>query len=135
MYKNKRVCVVIPAFNEETQIRRTVETIPDFVDDIIVVDDCSQDSTADIVAMLATNNNRIMLIRHEINKGVGAAISTGYKWARDNEFDVAVKKVNDACKKAGKKCVILKTVKCGQQSPRFYRICVDFKIEPKFWFF
>ena len=91
MFKNKRVCVVIPAFNEETQIRRTIETIPDFVDDIIVVDDCSQDSTADIVKMFATNNNRIILIRHEKNQGCGGAMATGYKWARDNDIDIAVR--------------------------------------------
>ncbi|MFH0925184.1 MAG: glycosyltransferase [bacterium] len=36
------------------------------------------------------NSQRIVLIQHEINQGVGGAIATGYKWARDNDFNLAV---------------------------------------------
>ena len=48
MIKNKTVAVIIPAYNEEKQIGFVIETIPDFVDRIIVVNDCSTDNTRDI---------------------------------------------------------------------------------------
>ncbi len=49
MLDNKSIAVVVPAYNEEQQIRIVIETMPDFVDKIIVVNDCSTDKTADIV--------------------------------------------------------------------------------------
>jgi len=49
MLNDKTVAVVVPAYNEEKQIRQVLETMPDFVDRIIVVNDCSQDNTAAIV--------------------------------------------------------------------------------------
>lgn len=56
---NKSVAVVVPAFNEETQIGMVIEEMPDFVDKIIVVNDCSSDRTQEIVrSYLATSHNR-----------------------------------------------------------------------------
>ena len=49
MYREKKVGVVVPAYNEEKLIAKTVDSIPDFVDYIIVVDDASEDRTAEIV--------------------------------------------------------------------------------------
>lgn len=49
MLKGKKIAVVVPAYNEETQIGIVIETMPDFVDRIIVVNDCSRDRTAEIV--------------------------------------------------------------------------------------
>jgi len=49
MLNNKTIAVVVPAYNEEKQIGMVIETMPDFVDRIIVVNDCSTDKTADIV--------------------------------------------------------------------------------------
>ena len=43
MYKNKKICVVVPAHNEETQILKVIQTMPDYVDAIVVVDDASED--------------------------------------------------------------------------------------------
>lgn len=82
MYRGHTVAVVVPAYAEETQISGVIQTMPDFVDHIVVVDDCSPDGTSNVVRKLA--DPRVVLIRHEINRGVGAAIATGYKWARDN---------------------------------------------------
>lgn len=48
MYKDQVVAVVVPAFNEDNLIGQVIETMPDFVDHIIVVDDCSQDKTAQV---------------------------------------------------------------------------------------
>ena len=51
-----------------------------------------------------------------------------YDFLHQDEFDKAKEKVKKACKESKKKCRILRLVKCGQQSPRVYRVCVDFKI-------
>ncbi len=72
----KRIAVVVPAHNEETQIAKVIETMPDWVDHIVVVDDVSTDKTCEVVEGLSTE--RVELVRHESNKGVGAAITTGY---------------------------------------------------------
>jgi glycosyltransferase involved in cell wall biosynthesis len=96
MYRNLKVSVVVPAYNEETQITRVIETMPEFVDRIVIVDDCSPDRTFEIVqAHPATVAGRVQLIRHEQNQGVGGAIATGYKWSRDNGFDIAVVMAGD----------------------------------------
>jgi glycosyltransferase involved in cell wall biosynthesis len=97
MYKGKTVCVVVPAYDEENLIARVIETMPDFVDMIVVVDDNSDDKTAEIVRSYAEGaNNRVVLIRHNTNEGVGAAIVSGYKWARDNKMDATAVMAGDA---------------------------------------
>ena len=95
MFKNKTVCVVVPCHNEETQIGKVITTMPDYVDNIIIVNDASQDKTSDVVRSYQANHPRVTLIEHEQNQGVGGAIATGYKWARDNEVDVAVVMAGD----------------------------------------
>jgi glycosyltransferase involved in cell wall biosynthesis len=96
MYKHKTVAVVVPAYNEETQIGRVIETMPDFVDWIVIVDDCSPDATSAVVTRYReAGNQRIVLIRHPVNQGVGGSIATGYKWARDNGVDVAAVMAGD----------------------------------------
>ena len=45
MYREKSICVVVPAYNEEKLIGQTLESVPGFVDHIVVVDDASQDDT------------------------------------------------------------------------------------------
>ena len=90
MYREKKVGVVVPAYNEELLITKTIQTLPNFVDKIIVVYDGSTDKTVEIVESLAEKNPRILLIRHEKNMGVGAAVRNGYIWCRDNDIDIAV---------------------------------------------
>ena len=96
MYKEKSVAVVIPAYNEEELIAKTLATIPELVDRIIVVDDASIDRTAEIAEKIAKEDSRVILIGHEVNQGVGGAIVTGYKRARDLEMDITVVMAGDA---------------------------------------
>lgn len=96
MYSNKKICVVVPAHNEETQIGKVILTMPEFVDYIVIVDDKSKDGTVKVVEEYSSKNPKIILLKHEKNKGVGGAIATGYKWARDNDVDVAVVMAGDA---------------------------------------
>jgi len=96
MYLDKTISVVIPAYNEEKLIARTIDSIPDFVDTIIVVDDSSRDDTANIVRKETEKNNKIHIIEHHANQGVGGAIVSGYKMARDVGIDVTVVMAGDA---------------------------------------
>jgi glycosyltransferase involved in cell wall biosynthesis len=90
MFENKSIAVVVPAYNEQELIGKVITTLPDFVDHIVVVDDKSIDSTVAEVRLLAKNEQRLVILCHEKNQGVGAAIATGYKWARDQKIDVTV---------------------------------------------
>ncbi|MBL57394.1 MAG: glycosyl transferase family 2 [Flavobacteriales bacterium] len=140
MFKNKTIAVVVPSYNEEQQIGMVIETMPDFVDRIVIVNDCSKDNMNDVVKSYWNkpendsninlkdltnqefqtdvynykhadllvhnqnieeknfftphkisnsnpNNDRIILIDHLKNGGVGAAIATGYKWCKDRGID------------------------------------------------
>lgn len=95
MLENKKIAVVVPAYKEETQIENVIRTMPECVDAIIVVDDCSPDRTAAVTTALLPQTPKLVLIRHELNQGVGGAIVTGYKYARDHGFDVAVVMAGD----------------------------------------
>jgi glycosyltransferase involved in cell wall biosynthesis len=97
VYKGRTVAAVVPAYNEERLIGKVLETMPDFVDNIVVVDDASRDRTAEVVeGYRANDEDRIVLIRHERNRGVGAAIATGYKWALEHEMDATAVMAGDA---------------------------------------
>jgi glycosyltransferase involved in cell wall biosynthesis len=97
MYEGKSIAVVVPAHDEETLIGRTLGTMPDLVDRVVVVDDASSDATAERAGELAAaSGGRIVVLRHERNQGVGGAIATGYEWVRDNGYDVAVVMAGDA---------------------------------------
>ena len=96
MYRDHTIAVVVPAYNEEMLLGRVIETMPDYVDHIVVVDDCSRDGTVETVRRyLPQLGERLLLIQHETNQGVGGAIATGYKWCRDHEVDVAVVMAGD----------------------------------------
>jgi glycosyltransferase involved in cell wall biosynthesis len=97
MYKDKTIAVVVPAHNEEQLIGRVIETMPNFVDKIVVVDDCSQDGTcAQVASYIPTVAGRIELLHLSENQGVGGAIAEGYKWCRDHEIAVTVVMAGDA---------------------------------------
>lgn len=82
MFKEHRVSVVIPAHNEELLIESVVNGLPPYVDHAIVVDDASEDRTADkLAALKVLHGERLIVIRHPENRGVGAAIVTGYEAA------------------------------------------------------
>lgn len=95
MYKKKNIAVVVPAHNEETQIEQVISSMPEFVDTIVIVDDCSNDRTTEVVEARIKDEERVVLLRHAENQGVGGAIATGYKWARDNDVDIAVVMAGD----------------------------------------
>lgn len=89
-----RVAVVIPAFNEEALIERAIRAVPSWVDDVLVVDDASRDET--VPRAQAVADGRVRVLSHRANRGVGAAIATGYRWAFTHGADVAAVMAGDA---------------------------------------
>jgi dolichol-phosphate mannosyltransferase len=84
----KPLSLVIPAYNEEAVIRQAVAEADEALAalggdyEILVVDDGSRDATAKRVAEIARHNRHVRLLRHEQNRGYGAALRTGFEAAR-----------------------------------------------------
>lgn len=87
MERSVKSLVIIPAYNEEKSIDRTVEDIrrnaPDF--DFVVVNDCSSDHTLGICL-----EKGYPVLNLPVNLGIGGAVQTGYRYARQNGYEVAV---------------------------------------------
>jgi polyprenyl-phospho-N-acetylgalactosaminyl synthase len=82
---NKKIIVVIPAYNEEEKIGAVVEDAQKYADSIVVVDDGSSDKTS-----LSAGNSGAEVIRHRVNRGQGAALETGSRFALDMGADIIV---------------------------------------------
>jgi len=93
MVDGKRIAVVVPAHQEEQLIGATLAGIPAFVDRIYVVDDGSRDATVERAK--ATGDPRVDVVVHDRNRGVGAAIVTGYKRALADGLDVVAVMAGD----------------------------------------
>src|SRR5687768_1472104 len=94
MYQGAVVAAVVPAYNEAKMISKVVETMPGWIDHIVIVDDCSPDDTSGVVSRLT--DPRVVLLRHEVNQGVGGAIITGHRRAMELGADVDVVMAGDA---------------------------------------
>lgn len=86
MLNNRKIAVVLPAYNAEKTIQRTVDEIPlEIVDDIILTDDASSDDTSEIARKLGLH-----VIRHDQNRGYGANQKTCYAAALSRGADIVV---------------------------------------------
>lgn len=87
----EKVLLIIPAYNEEDNILKTYNTIVEYNKknktnyDVIVINDGSRDNTENI--LMDNNINHITLIH---NLGIGGAVQTGYKYAYEHDYDVAI---------------------------------------------
>ncbi len=87
MINGKKVVVVMPAYNAEKTLESTYNEIPfNLVDEVIVVDDCSSDRTAEVAQGLGIKH----VIRHKINKGYGGNQKTCYNKALELKADIVV---------------------------------------------
>jgi glycosyltransferase involved in cell wall biosynthesis len=93
MYHDAVIAAVVPAYKERNHIADVIRTMPDYVDHIVVVDDCSPDDTAEVAE--ATGDPRLTVVRRETNGGVGAAITTGHRVARHDDVDVGPELAGD----------------------------------------
>lgn len=95
MFRDLTVAVVIPAYHEADKIAQVVHSLPAWLDHIIVVDDASTDATAANARTTLGNDVRGNVLVHDINRGVGAAIVTGYKAALAKGAHIAVVMAGD----------------------------------------
>src|ERR1700730_15754591 len=101
-----RIAVVVPCYNVEDHLTQVIATMPDYVHDIIVVDDQSRDNTARIIERIS--DNRITAIQLSKNQGVGGAVLAGFAKASELGADVIVKMDGD-----------------GQMDPRYLPLLVE----------
>jgi glycosyltransferase involved in cell wall biosynthesis len=113
MYKDRRIAVVVPAYNEARLVGQVLQTLPDFVDHVIAVDDCSTDDT--FAAINATNHSRVLALRTPQNLGVGGATMLGYEKALELSSDIMVKIDGD-----------------GQMQPQYVHLLLDALIEDSY---
>lgn len=106
MYRGRRVAVVIPAFNVAPHIVGVIKEIPEFIDDIIVVEDAGTDETAQLLRGLS--EARLTMVQHAANQGVGGTMVTGFRLAMKRGADIVVKMDGD-----------------GQMDPRFLSSLLD----------
>ncbi|MBI4957109.1 MAG: glycosyltransferase family 2 protein [Myxococcales bacterium] len=92
MLEGKRIAVVVPARDEGARVGAVCRTMPAFVDHIVVVDDASGDATA---ARAREADPRVEVVRHARNRGVGAALVTGYQCALARGADVVAVMAGD----------------------------------------
>ena len=87
----EKIIIIIPAYNEEECILQTFKKIIDYNKkyntnyDVIVINDCSTDNTLNICI-----KNKIPVITLIHNLGIGGAVQTGYKYALENDYDIAL---------------------------------------------
>ncbi len=95
MYKNKKIAVIVPAFNEERFIAGVIDSMPSFVDRVYVVNDASTDQTLEIMTHKAKLNPRVIVINRDFQGGVGSAILSGHIKALKDEMDILVVMAGD----------------------------------------
>ncbi|MBD3789215.1 MAG: glycosyltransferase family 2 protein [Campylobacterales bacterium] len=108
MYKEKCISVVIPAYKVSKQVEDVVNTLPDFIDHIIVVDDQCPQHSSDLVKGI----DKVTVVYHDVNQGVGGAMVSGYKKAVELNSDIVVKMDGD-----------------GQMDPRYIEPLIEPLVE------
>ena len=85
------ITVIIPCYNVAAHVEEVVNNLPPAVNWIIVVNDCSKDDTGKRLSELLKKNNKLILINHEVNQGVGGAMLTGFKKSIELNSDISIK--------------------------------------------
>lgn len=89
--RHHTLAVVVPCYNVAREIEGVIRSLPAWVAHVIAVDDRSTDTTRAVLAELAAAHPRLIVLHHEVNGGVGAAMVTGYREALRREADFVVK--------------------------------------------
>jgi len=90
------IVIIIPTYNEAQKIYNVVKSVMSYGYDVVVVDDGSKDNTQEQARRAGA-----VVLRHYINRGYGAALSTGNQWAIKNEYNVIVHFDGDGQHNAG----------------------------------
>jgi glycosyltransferase involved in cell wall biosynthesis len=92
---NNKICVVIPCYNVSKHIEEVINGIPQEISFIVAVNDKSTDNTFSILEQLAEGNNKIYIVHHQTNQGVGGAMISGYKKSLELGADITIKMDGD----------------------------------------
>ncbi len=95
MYKNHQIGVVIPAYKAEKHIQAVIVGLPEWIDQIIIIDDCCPDKTGNYVLENFQDDSRIKVEFNKTNEGVGGATVAGYKKGLELGCDIIVKMDSD----------------------------------------
>ena len=87
---NKSIAVVIPCFKVRNHILEVIRTIPSFVDKIYAIDDCCPETSGEFLK-LNNSDQRVIILKNDINQGVGGAVAHGYRQALKDGIDIIVK--------------------------------------------
>ena len=87
MLDNKIISIVIPCYKVRKHLGKVTDSIPGYVDNIFVIDDCCPEESFKVVE----SDSRVIIIHHNENQGVGGAVVTGYKEALKVGSDFVVK--------------------------------------------
>lgn len=90
MFNSRTIAVVIPSYKVTKHILDVINTMPAYVDHIIIIDDCCPEQSGDFVRAHC-NDPRVRILKHTVNRGVGGAVLSGYKEAMDLRADIVVK--------------------------------------------
>lgn len=83
--KKKRIIAIIPAYNESKTIEKIVKETKKYVDEVVVVDDGSSDSTGELAKMAGAK-----VIKHDKNLGLGKSLRNGFSFAISKNFDIII---------------------------------------------
>lgn len=95
MWKDLKITVVIPCYKVAAHIESTVDGMPEWIDELVLVNDCSPDNTLDKLNQLQHKNAKIVVLSNPENRGVGGAMITGYRYALETDADIIVKMDGD----------------------------------------
>jgi len=104
MIQNKRIAVVIPSYKVRNYLNAVVTTLPQFIDDIIVVDDRCPEKCYEVIEGF----KKVIVVHHQKNQGVGGAVISGYKKAIELDADIIIKIDGD-----------------GQMDPKYLQKLID----------
>ncbi|WOZ79004.1 glycosyltransferase family 2 protein [Kosakonia sacchari] len=90
MDKFPHLCVIIPAYKVKKQIMWVINNIDSYITRIYIIDDCCPDRSGEFVTAECTDE-RVVVIQHANNLGVGGAVMSGYKQAIADGMDIAIK--------------------------------------------
>lgn len=95
MWNQAKITVVIPCYKVAAHIESTVAGLPDWVDYVVLVNDCSPDQSMVLLNSLALSNEKVTVLENPINLGVGGAMVTGFRHALQTDTDIIVKMDGD----------------------------------------
>lgn len=107
------ISVIIPCYNVAKHIEMVICKMPDDINNIIAVNDCSTDETDCILLRLQQENKRVIYLKHEVNQGVGGAMLTGFQKALDLESDITIKMDGDGQMDHANIHKLIKPIKTG----------------------